>query len=480
MEPFFQAVSNRLFNPDLQALLGERGWLTTLAWLTRDQECRFDHPLDWRAPESDSDSPVRNLGRMAVLQAMRALIGALDPEEVALVETIERAEEAFNQADRDRTLRTWAVQQRRDALKLGKDEGVQLSFPPAEEHRESPPDEDFETALRQAHDEVLQTDREFTQTKATLDTRREELRWLQGELTVGLNRAAVGAQPVCMICEVPIDRALAEGCRLSHKLPDLERVRAEREAVESRVEQARRDIRALEQTLLEAEAQRDAAAQRLKALRAKQDEAKAGRTKANEEAQIRGRRQHQEAELVEATRLRDLAQARAAECFATLERHRVRLKDLRDAQALHLDRFNHHFGALVHHLVGSGASGRISVDGNGLHTKVTLGGDRTTAAIESLKVIAFDLAALLLAVEGRAHLPAFLVHDSPREADLGLSIYHPIFTLMRKLEALGTAPAFQYIITTTTQPPPELQKLPWLRLELHGAPKEERLLRRDL
>ena len=28
--------------------------------------------------------------------------------------------------------------------------------------------------------------------------------------------------PLCQICEVPIDRALAEGCRLSHKLPDLD------------------------------------------------------------------------------------------------------------------------------------------------------------------------------------------------------------------------------------------------------------------
>ena len=27
---------------------------------------------------------------------------------------------------------------------------------------------------------------------------------------------------VCPICEVPVDRALADGCNLSHKLPDLD------------------------------------------------------------------------------------------------------------------------------------------------------------------------------------------------------------------------------------------------------------------
>jgi hypothetical protein len=44
----------------------------------------------------------------------------------------------------------------------------------------------------------------------------------------------------------------------------------------------------------------------------------------------------------------------------------------------------------------------------------------------------------------------------------------------------GSTSAFQYIVTTTTQPPPEFQKEPWLRLELRGAPPEERLLRCDL
>jgi hypothetical protein len=110
---------------------------------------------------------------------------------------------------------------------------------------------------------------------------------------------------------------------------------------------------------------------------------------------------------------------------------------------------------------------------------VQWGGERSTAAIESLKVIAFDLAVLCMSMEGATRLPAFLVHDSPREADLGLSVYHRLFDLVSGLEG-GSTSAFQYIVTTTTQPPPEFQKEPWLRLELRGAPPEERLLRCDL
>jgi hypothetical protein len=94
-------------------------------------------------------------------------------------------------------------------------------------------------------------------------------------------------------------------------------------------------------------------------------------------------------------------------------------------------------------------------------------------------VIAFDLAVMCMSMEGATRLPAFLLHDSPREADLGLSVYHRLFDVVCKLEG-PSAPAFQYIVTTTTPPPPQLQKAPWLRLELRGAPHDERLLRCDL
>ena len=110
---------------------------------------------------------------------------------------------------------------------------------------------------------------------------------------------------------------------------------------------------------------------------------------------------------------------------------------------------------------------------------VQLGGERSTAAIESLKVIAFDLAVMCMSMQGTTRLPAFLLHDSPREADLGLSVYHRLFDVVNGLEGTLTS-AFQYIVTTTTQPPPAFQQTPWLREVLRGAPPQERLLRCDL
>jgi hypothetical protein len=83
-------------------------------------------------------------------------------------------------------------------------------------------------------------------------------------------------------------------------------------------------------------------------------------------------------------------------------------------------------------------------------------------------------------MEGHSRLPGFLLHDSPREADLGRSIYDRLFEFARKLEGFGPSPLFQYIVTTTTEPPGEFHSEPWLRLMLHGTPAAERLLKIDL
>ena len=149
---------------------------------------------------------------------------------------------------------------------------------------------------------------------------------------------------------------------------------------------------------------------------------------------------------------------------------------LRQAYSDSLSRF---FNAIIRAVIGTDATGRVSFDGNGLRASVELGGERSTAAIDSLKVIAFDLATMCMSIEGRTHLPAFLVHDSPREADLGLSVYHRLFRLAHNLEETGAQPLFQYIVTTTTSPPDELRTRPWLAETLGGA-AESRLMKRDL
>jgi len=161
----------------------------------------------------------------------------------------------------------------------------------------------------------------------------------------------------------------------------------------------------------------------------------------------------------------------------------TRDEELRDLQAAlrnrHSDalmRINEIFSYVCRGLLGNQVSAKVDLSGAGLQATVEVGGQ----AMESLKAIAFDLAGILLSIEGRSGVPAFCVHDSPREADLGQSIYHRTFRLIRSCELISAEPMFQYIITTTSTPPHELSVAPYVVARLSGSAVEERLLRRNL
>lgn len=98
------------------------------------------------------------------------------------------------------------------------------------------------------------------------------------------------------------------------------------------------------------------------------------------------------------------------------------------------------------------------------------------AAVESLSFILGDVASMLAPVHNIGEHPGFLMHDSPREADLSLGPYHSLLSELAAIsEEMGGAyeAPFQYIITTTTEPPPTLEK--WVRFELAAAPETEML-----
>jgi hypothetical protein len=149
---------------------------------------------------------------------------------------------------------------------------------------------------------------------------------------------------------------------------------------------------------------------------------------------------------------------------------------LRSQHSAALSRLRDLFSYVCKGLLGNQVKASLILSGQGLQADVEVGG----MAMESLKAVAFDLAAMLMSIEGHSMLPAFLVHDSPREADLGEAIYHRLFRLVRSFERLADDPPFQYIITTTSRPPDELRVSPFLVAEFQGSIAEERLLCRDL
>jgi len=159
----------------------------------------------------------------------------------------------------------------------------------------------------------------------------------------------------------------------------------------------------------------------------------------------------------------------------------ARQETLRAESAAKLGQLSTTFDYVVRSLLGDEVRGEVSQSGRALALSVDHGGDRDSAAVATVKLLAFDLAALTESFQGRGFFPRILLHDGPREADLAPDIYERLFLYVRALEdcATGDAP-FQYIVTTITKPPRGLMRKPWHRLTLAGVPAEERLLRCDL
>jgi hypothetical protein len=504
MAPFLEAVEASIITPDVAALMpGTRplhAWFTALAWLTRDQECRFDDALQWRATASESESPVRNLSGEQTLDALRALMGAIAPIEHELRAECRALERKLSGAETESSHRRWDVQRTRARLALAS--GVSESDLPAgplatEFVRGAVRERLKKTAIFEAELEVqafktLRVEYEaarlaaeklaqdLTEVTARLPETERLVSFIRGELP-GISVSLLGAQqPICPVCEVPIDRVLAEGCKLSHKLPDADAIKQRRakcladiEAETAKVQKDKTDQSRITSELAIARTRTENLRLRLVSAEQARDERR--------EAWYLARRANDDVERLAELYVADASASDTADKIrSVIVRKREEIAAHRDERARVFERVTQVFDAIIRELVTPQASGGVTLDGRGLHLTVQMGGDRSTAAIDSLKVIAFDLAALCMSIEGTTFLPAFLVHDSPREADLGLGAYYRIFQFARSLEAIGGTPLFQYIITTTTSPPEELLSEPWLRLKLEGSPAQERLLRRDL
>ncbi len=498
---FVGMLASQILTAPIAALISnnaEQAWLATLEWLARDQECRFGKVAEWRSASSESGSPKLSVGRAT--NVVRALVGAITPAEQRLEQQAGEIEKQRELAGRNIGRLDWGIARSIPRISkfvdllVGELPGGELVVPRL---RKAVADkiarvgtvntqgqfssvESLEATHEDARAEATRIEREIADLNVKQKTAELMIKMIAKEAP-GLSARIDDAEtPLCPFCDVPVDRALAEGCKLSHKLPDLVTLRRRRE-------EAEKDLREQRKVVEEAKAAIEELKPRLAAAREVREEGW-------KSVLIARRLQKERSDAWYGARragddINDLQDLFASKTDAEIEIAALdaRLAQTRESAATernqHADvflRLERHFDPLVRRLLGSDAIGHLSHDGNGLHLTVELGGDRSTPAIDSVKILAFDLAAMCRAMEGATHLPALLIHDSPREADLGLSIYHELFRLVVQLESIGPAPLFQYIVTTTTRPPDELSVEPWLRLTVHGSPAQERLLGKDL
>jgi len=98
-------------------------------------------------------------------------------------------------------------------------------------------------------------------------------------------------------------------------------------------------------------------------------------------------------------------------------------------------------------------------------------------------VLSFDVTCLAAIVYGLGHHPRFLMHDSPREGDMEGPLFRRLFEIVHELEKKFDPPgcaSFQYIVTTTSEPPDHLADPlgPYVVEMLDSTSDDGRLLRR--
>lgn len=497
--------SFRAFESELTRLLAEPLPVTTFAttpapiewphllqWLTRDQECRFSGLAELRHTDSDSHAPDMVAEDRHFL--FRAVLGLIDTAEQAELENNKTYLKQKNDAEKNAPLlrfRGDSVYERlratmpdfradltgSDFLQAVADEWTSQAKASEAQLKAFTPS----AALKQARTNLVIA-------RSALETAEKREYAIRGHL-LALDQqvrqlshtpsadadAALAAwfkereADTDAMCGHTLAAAIEHECPLAtgRKLPvektavtldtaaTIERVTAQKAEVAAQLDAVRRMITSRENAV------------------AKADEALSKETAADDglRAKLSRKLAEEEGIIAEATRSyadrleSEKLTASIAESEAKIHHSQTVQSVLREKNAAVLSAFSETFGRVARAILEHDeVKSEIRFRGRKIQPALKDDIDLTSAALETLKIICFDLAALVSGVEGRGWHPLFHLHDGPREADMDASLYRNIFHLIRSLEqAYGEKPpAFQYIITTTEAPPEELLQAPWL------------------
>jgi len=170
-------------------------------------------------------------------------------------------------------------------------------------------------------------------------------------------------------------------------------------------------------------------------------------------------------------------QARLEEELASLQ---AAITQRKAQQSTRKDAIKALTGSVAERLLGRAGHARYRPESEDRPFEVAKGGE----AYQVLEVLLGDLVCLLdSATSEGSHHPGFLVHDCPREADMSGYLYRDFFLTAAeaaKQWAKGDAAPFQFIVTTTSAPPNELQSAQMVVLELQPGDEDALLFKREL
>jgi hypothetical protein len=238
-------------------------WQAALAWLSRDQECRFGHALEWRHSTTESLSPVRDLSKEHTLQIVRAMIGAITSEELLVQRESDAAGSEFDKKSTQIDRLDWQIQRAQMQLgaALGADlvtgigpldmvaieEKIKELFPglsqlQANELGEKKRKASAERARAQENLATLRSDLRVIETEIT--STEELLATYNGQLARDNRGVVLAEHSPCPICEVPLNAVLDRGCPCTADTGYLDEVIARRQETLTKVEEFTSSLRA--------------------------------------------------------------------------------------------------------------------------------------------------------------------------------------------------------------------------------------------
>ena len=469
-------------------------WEHVLAWLTRDQESRFAGLVEWRDSSSESESPRLVLDDRHVV--IRALCGLMSDEEGEAQRRYEdltlekqKLEDAApllgDRASEDRKRLAKLLEIDDEPTDAGPLFAVRFHERVAVRKRAA---EVAEASLLTQTSDVESAEEAAREASEACGMRVEALRLLEAKRSdlKTQKREAKAARVALLamsppVCGVPLETAIAKGCKLSAKhqagAPTASEVaqneREELAALDTQIADAKRELveaRAAQKTSASEHGQKRAA------LATERERIARERAAIEEVERLYGY-------MANATFDADGNTQKLAQVTDEVKASSELQAALRREQEEALTRLSERFREVSRALLGDHVDARVEVKNRRVELHVEDRGERDGAAMQTIKLLAFDLAALKLGVDGFGQFPGLLVHDGPREADMDGRIYERLFLYARQLElnADPALPGFQYIVTTTAPPPKEMQKAPYMIEPLLDASKPEgRLLKMDL
>jgi hypothetical protein len=497
-------------------------WGHLLAWCTRDQEARFQSIHEWRSPRSESEAPSFRFPKAGPLFVMRAALGLFLPNELSGEEELANLQRRQEKLTKDLEEKKREPAFRVNLYEQELREQLGKAFPGIDNLEQRPfrsgriDTEDLRSltarATRQLEDSIQKLEKDERRQQESLENlvasikelekKKDDLLVLftldeeaskevsngvtlraeqQQKLQVALNKKCGFGGVLVGECDHVKRRQQSLSLSGIHDARALKAVAERRRLEKERYEKELIQLDILKEKMSgqrrETAAERDLI--RAESRRKREDLHDLRRTYESLKGWTEIRDRAGEYEQLDRIRAK---QAATEQEIAKTEKE---LADLLTRHSQNRKQLAAIFSAAVRSVLLAGTyEGEVRFANRELEFCITHGSAMTGEAVETLAVLLADVSCLTYnAMAETAMLPGFLLHDSPREADLGKRLYHSFIRFIATIQdqfGLRDNCPFQYILTTTTAPPKELQSDRYVALRLNAAKREELLFRKNL